>query len=162
MGALLHGIAGLEIAMKKRYWIAGSVLFLCFLVLYDRYEYTQAVIGNGRRIKTNLTMGILSDGIDKQIDIDEKHTVTVQDLIAWVKKNSYEDVVSLDNTEGQILDAWGMPIVLRFREPAHYTFISHGPNRRDDEGVNDDIVWIFDYSGGTKEEIKSELELVGP
>ncbi|HML75275.1 MAG TPA: hypothetical protein PKB02_12365 [Anaerohalosphaeraceae bacterium] len=148
--------------MKKRYWIAGAILSLCFLVMYERYEYTQAVISDGRRLKTNITISILSDGIAKQIDMDNTHTVTVQDLIAWVKKNSYEDVVSLDNAEEQILDAWGTPLVLRFREPAHYTFISYGPNRRDDEGVSDDIVRIFDYSSGAKEEIKSELELVGP
>lgn len=148
--------------MKKRYWIAGAILSLCFLVMYERYEYTQAVISDGRRLKMNITISILSDGIAKQIDMDNTHTVTVQDLIAWVKKNSYEDVVSLDNAEEQILDVWGTPLVMRFREPAHYTFISYGPNRRDDEGDNDDIVRIFDYSGGAKEEIKSELELVGP
>lgn len=148
--------------MKKRYWIAGAILSLCFLVMYERYEYTQAVISDGRRLKMNITISILSDGIAKQIDMDNTHTVTVQDLIAWVKKNSYEDVVSLDNAEEQILDVWGTPLVMRFREPAHYTFISYGPNRRDDEGDNDDIVRIFDYSSGAKEEIKSELELVGP
>jgi len=148
--------------MKKRYWIAGGVLFLCLVVLYDRYEYTRAVISDGRRIKTNLTIGILSEGIDKQIDIDNKRVVTVQDLIVWVKSNSYQDSIPLDDTGQQILDAWGTPIVLRFREPAHFTFVSYGPNRRDDEGVNDDIVRIFDYSSGTKEEIESEFKAVGP
>ncbi len=148
--------------MKKRYWIAGGVLFLCLVVLYERYEYTQAVISDGRRIKTNLTIGILSDGISKQIEINDKRTVTVQDLIAWVKNNSYQDIIPLDDTGQQILDAWDTPIVLRFREPAHYTFISHGPNLRDDAGVNDDIVRVFDYSSGTKEEIKSEFKPVGP
>ncbi|MBN2512917.1 MAG: hypothetical protein JXB18_08275, partial [Sedimentisphaerales bacterium] len=84
------------------------------------------------------------------------------DLIAWVKSNSYQDIIFLDDTGQQILDGWGTPIVLRLREPAHYTFVSYGPNRRDDEGVNDDIVRIFDYNSGAKEEIKSEFEAIGP
>lgn len=135
---------------------------MCLVVMYDRYEYTRAVINNGRRLKTNLTMGVLSEGIAKQIDMDNTRTVTVQDLIAWVKSNPYQDSIPLNDSGQQILDAWGTPIVLRFRDPAHYTFVSYGPNRRDDEGVNDDIVRIFDYSSGAKEEIKSEFEPVGP
>jgi hypothetical protein len=48
-----------------------------------------------------------------------------------------------DLETGALLDQWGTPIKLIVQSATDYTFMSCGPNRADEGGAGDDIVYTF-------------------
>jgi hypothetical protein len=49
-----------------------------------------------------------------------------------------------DPNTGEIIDYWATPVDLVTKMPEEYTFISFGPNRKNENGKGDDIIYTFD------------------
>jgi hypothetical protein len=55
-----------------------------------------------------------------------------------------------DPNTGAITDYWGMPVSLVVKTHEEYSFISDGPNRINENGKGDDIVYTFNPFDLTK------------
>ena len=66
-----------------------------------------------------------------------------------------------DPNTGAIIDYWGTPVSLIIKTPEEYTFISAGPNRRNENGKGDDIICTFNpFDPTEKPEIIVEEKII--
>ncbi len=115
---------------------------------YGRWSRTVCTLNRFRHLA--LGMQCLVD------DTNEPPPKEMKSLSKYVKSHlrvfGHETSMSkwFDPNTGAIIDYWGTPVSLVTKTPEEYTFISAGPNRINENGKGDDLVYIFDPFDLTK------------
>ncbi len=74
----------------------------------------------------------------------ESMTEWLEEKSDWFKLVRENRPYMLDSSTGAMVDAWGIPIYLRVDGVNSHSLISFGPNRKDNNGKRDDMVYEFD------------------
>jgi len=135
--------------------IVLSITFLVViasgLYLYTVYFPRPREPGIPKHVWTHATMRQLALGISMLVDDGHAHPVDIEEISNIL---AYDGGINYSNEGKAFIDVWGMPILIKYEQPATYRFISYGPNKEDDNGIGDDLMKAYDVSGGKIKEIK--------
>ena len=129
--------------------VFGFLFFIQFSLLLHDAKTQQ--IKSERQLDTFKAFRNIADTIQIIVEVkDETPPETLSDLIKWFNNhdNSCLKIAesrgfTIDKEKFLIYDCWNMPIKLLVKRPNEYTFLSFGPNRKDDGGYEDDIIYTF-------------------
>lgn len=112
------------------------------------FKYAAHVSDPGDSYPITKTLHIISNiqnTMDLMLTIEGyKNPVELKTIKEYARKTN-DRVMERYIHNNQICDAWKNPILLFLEEPLKYKFISCGPNKRFDNGKEDDIVVIIDW-----------------
>ena len=119
--------------------IAGAFVFVNYMIYpSDAYYLSHAIVRTRATlltIKNHLIMMHL-EGCPDPIDMGM--------LLEYAEKAG-DSSISQKVVNGYICDEWKNPIQITYNNMS-YTFVSFGPNRKDDNGLEDDIVDVLNVS----------------
>ena len=144
--------------MKKVLLIVLALVLIPVVSYPIMYKYNIAGVrmwGHEKAHKMTYTIAFLSHvAFEIQSQVDYNKISPPQDTESMIKlfeeKSEFIETFRenykkyFDSATGEMVDAWGVPIYLRVDGVNSHSLISFGPNRKDNNGKRDDMVYEFD------------------
>ncbi|HML75903.1 MAG TPA: hypothetical protein PKB02_15540 [Anaerohalosphaeraceae bacterium] len=119
-----------------------AIVLMVFVIMGFRFFF----IRGPRSLESITASQLLSLVNDMHIVLvrsGKQHPITINDVIEMYRQNGRQVNNELTEDGQSVIDAWGTPIVIEFKEPSIYKFMSYGANKKDDKGKGDDILVVY-------------------